>query len=204
MKIRYFYHRLYNILRQFILKVDIDTKNNKIAIRMTSEGILKLCFDYPIKVLEDLSKQLKKLHEQERKQKGVGKEFKQTYQNMAREIYVHMFLLIFSENELIKNIPHIKSINRRALVTDIGTDFAVDSNSEYMISAYNYLQTLKTLNKISKSIFLSGGNVSIAIMNYMKKEPSSKIRRKNFDILNGVGVTYEIIYGKDEIKYLGK
>lgn len=151
-----------------------------------------------------MSKQLKKLYEQERKQKGVGKEFKQTYQNMAREIYVHMFLLIFSENELIKNIPYIKGINKRALVTDIGTDFAVDSNSEYMIPAYNYLQTLKTSNKISKSIFLSGGNVSIAIMNYMKKEPSSKIRRKNFDILNGVGVTYEIIYGKDEIKYLGK
>lgn len=199
MKIRYFYNR-----RQFILEVDIEPKNNKIAIHMTSEGILKLCFDYPIKVLEDLSKQLKKLYEQERKQKGVGKEFKQTYQNMAREIYVHMFLLIFSENELIKNIPYIKGINKRALVTDIGTDFAVDSNSKYMIPAYNYLQTLKTSNKISKSIFLSGGNVSIAIMNYMKKEPSSKIRRKNFDILNGVGVTYEIIYGKDEIKYLGK
>lgn len=69
MKIRYFYTK-----RQFILKVDIDTKNNKIAIRMTSEGILKLCSDYPIKVLEDLSKQLKKLYGQERKQKGVGKE----------------------------------------------------------------------------------------------------------------------------------
>jgi hypothetical protein len=55
MKIRYFYNK-----RQFILEVDIEPKNNKIAIRMTSEGILKLCFDYPIKVLEDLSKQLKR------------------------------------------------------------------------------------------------------------------------------------------------
>ncbi|WP_071124932.1 hypothetical protein [Leptotrichia massiliensis] len=124
----------------FIIEIEIELERNRIRINMDSRDMLTLCFYFSLGVLEDISTKLKILYEMKRKEQKKGKEFKQIPRNMAKEIYVHMYVFIETKSTLLEKFPALKKINRSSKIADIGADFSVDDNSIWTHSAYYFLK----------------------------------------------------------------
>lgn len=139
----------------FIIEIEIELERSRIRINMDSRDMLTLCFYFSLGVLEDISKKLKILYKMKRKEQKKGKEFKQIPRDMAKEIYVHMYVFIETNSTLLKKISFFNKWNKSSKIADIGADFTIDHNSVWTHNAYYILKTddfIKNTSVISNAI----------------------------------------------------
>ena len=173
-------------------------KNSGIGIHMDNHDMLKLCYDYDINVLTDLSEKLKEIYEIERKNKKGNIEFEQKSKDMAMEIAAHMDLFILGNS--IKKVPLLKEfvekfIVNRARIADIGANFELDKNSK---STHLIYKTLRGQEKYVSSSVVRLTTSEDAASYYTNRK--DKIEKTSLKKLKPIGVKYKLEFGSSVIK----
>ncbi len=173
-------------------------KNSGIGIHMDNHDMLKLCYDYDINVLTDLSEKLKEIYEIERKNKKGNIEFEQKPKDMAMEIAAHMDFFIIGDS--IKKVPLLKEfvekfIVNRARIADIGANFELDKNSK---STHLIYKTLRGQEKYVSSSVVRLTTSEDAASYYTNRK--DKIEKTSLKKLKPIGVKYKLEFGSSVIK----
>ena len=175
-------------------------KNSGIGIHMDNHDMLKLCYDYDINVLTDLSEKLKEIYEIERKNKKGNIEFEQKSKDMAMEIAAHMDLFILGNSiKIFDGIDPIKSkkehMVERARIADIGANFELDKNSK---STHLIYKTLRGQEKYVSSSVVRLTTSEDAASYYTNRK--DKIEKTSLKKLKPIGVKYKLEFGSSVIK----
>ena len=172
-------------------------KNSGIGIHMDNHDMLKLCYDYDINVLTDLSEKLKEMYETERKNRKGNIEFEQKPKEMAMEIAAHMDLFILGNSfEKLDGLPKVKEFRenfliKKSRVADIGANFAIDKNSKDTHLIYKILRgDEKKLIRLTTS--------EDAASYYTNRK--DKIEKTSLKKLKPIGVKYKLEFGSSVIK----
>ena len=173
-------------------------KNSGIGIHMDNHDMLKLCYDYDINVLTDLSEKLKEIYKIERKNKKGNIEFEQKSKDMAMEIAAHMDFFIIGDS--IKKVPLLKEfvekfIVNRARIADIGANFELDKNSK---STHLIYKTLRGQEKYVSSSVVRLTTSEDAASYYTNRK--DKIEKTSLKKLKPIGVKYKLEFGSSVIK----
>ena len=173
-------------------------KNSGIGIHMDNHDMLKLCYDYDINVLTDLSEKLKEIYKIERKNKKGNIEFEQKSKDMAMEIAAHMDFFIIGDS--IKKVPLLKEfvekfIVNRARIADIGANFELDKNSK---STHLIYKTLRGQEKYVSSSVVRLTTSEDAASYYTNRK--DKIEKTSLKKLIPIGVKYKLEFGSSVIK----